>query len=191
MWEYVSIGGPVLLALGGLATFLPLLTASSIRRAGFIAFFIVVGVLTTVATKKESDKLSASITGGDNYAFIKVDAEAPKRADGRANLLVVNAGGGAVYDVRYWPYPGSTPLGRNDKGYWALEDENRQAPRAFAWVNPGGIYTTGQALSPGDYMIEVEARNGMVLEHLRIEENNGISEKITVTRAGDTIYPKR
>lgn len=188
IWGYMSVVGPLLLAVaGGIVTFVPALAESSRLRWTSIAFFVVVGALTAVATKIENDRVSASITGGDNYAFITIDANA-KAVDGSVPLVMVNRGSGPVFDVKYWPYPGSIPLGANDDGYWDLKEQNRRVSRSFDWVNPRAQYRTGQYLPPGDYMIEVEARNGAVLEHLRIDRANGFTAKVVVTRDGRVIH---
>jgi hypothetical protein len=186
-WEGVAIGGPLVLAVVGIVLALqPQLMATVKRQTLVVIALLVVVALAFYGTKRESDELETSITGGDNYAFITIDTEALKNPEGTIPLLLVNEGEGAVYNVRYWIYPGSTPANRNNNRYWALG-----LGGAFDWVNPGAIYSTGRALPSGDYMIEVEARNGLVVEHLRIADSNGVfTSEISVRRSEKIIYSK-
>jgi hypothetical protein len=71
-----------------------------------------------------------SVTGGYNYAFITIMPNAPKNPE--VPLMMVNEGYGAVYNVRYWIYPGVTQTSPPDKRYSALGLKN-----GFDWVNPG------------------------------------------------------
>jgi hypothetical protein len=177
---YVAVLPPL---LGLLVSLVPGLAAGK-KRWALVALFFLLTVLVAWASHTENQKLEASITGGDNVAFITVDMLTPKSPDGHVPLLMVNKGSGPVYDVRYWIYPGPTVANRNEARYWDLK-----LGGGFPWVNPGAEYATSQSLPPGPYVVEVEARNGLAIEFLQIiATDNSYKPVIVIKRKGKPDY---
>ncbi len=175
LWEIVAAIGPVLLTGVGIAVaFIP--NVVRYRWWVFVAFIILGSatsfsilqvILSTSASLKETQR---AITGGDNFAYVRAHFKAVQGLDGPVPLVLSNHGLGPVYDVRFWISPASADTDSNNAAYWSI-DRVRQS--AEPTVTPGAWLDIGLSVPPGHYFIEIDARNGHLLESLKVVEYKG------------------
>ncbi len=176
--------GPALLAVMGVVVTL----SPNVARWRFavIAAFIVVGGLTSYGVWQQGESTKAAlkatqdaITGGDNYSYFQADESDLMAYKDKIRLWINSTGYLDQINIWITPFGVADP---NDDAYWSIGG------------GPLGPVYKGNALSgisirPGKYTIDLNARNGLVVQTLKIFEYQGKLIEITdVFRDGEKLY---
>ena len=147
------------LALGILAV-----TAVMLVGFGFIEWF------------RSADANVADLTnGGDAYPYVYADVSDLRGGKDMYRLWVGSAGGPSYY-VSIWVSPAEANRDANDPNYWSLSRLKTGKQLIYK-----GSTLLGSEIEPGDYWVELSARNGTVIERLTIA---GGKQTIVLTRDG-------
>ena len=99
--------------------------------------------------------------GGEAYPYVIADKA--DLADGKDRIrLWLGAHGGEVYDLSIWISPAAANRDAHDPLYWSI---GKKWGSRLVYENPVLIDAD---LEPGDYFIEMSAKNGTVVERLTI-----------------------
>jgi len=124
-------------------------------------------------------------SGGDSFSYLEADTEAPLSARTTASLLITTHGHYPVLAVRYWISELAANGDRNDQRYWSVGIGGRQDYLL------AGSNLIGNQIVPGEYRVEIDAKNGTVIEDLKISICNGrVDQSITVKRNGKTLIDR-
>ena len=172
-----NFGAVALAVMGAIVTFYP----PSRSKALWLAGFIVVGVITSASTIWQSERQDAQLreelNGGTNYMYLHADqADLQNRAP-RIRTWICTTG--RMFDVAIHPFPFGAH--RDDPAYTSI------GGAGFRHLN--GCYWSGIALSPGKYAVELEARNGLVMQTLEITapEEGPFSQICTLKRGNESL----
>jgi hypothetical protein len=189
--EWLAIILTILLGLLGawVTLFPPLTDEAKYVCLGIFALFSFGAALAIrgeqVATKRTHARLLKEVTGGDTYCYFSAAMNC-RDTNGKYPLLM-NANG-PMQGVNYWISPAAAKLDRTDPLYVSI-DRRKFAPLV---VHQGDGRMWDGALSPGEYIVEFEAINGLRhwVEYLTIaesEEERIISVRIEHVATGKTI----
>jgi len=127
-------------------------------------------------------QFSGQLTGGDSYCYIMALISNLKDTSSNMNLVIITSEQFPLYDVTFGIR--RNPLS-TDSDQEKLK-KNLRSKIAFSW-NSFSVRNTIKSLciSPGDYTIEIRARNGSFTERLRLIPIDGeIKQIIEVYRFG-------
>ena len=184
MEDYIATLGPIVLSVMGAFVSIKAFEGGW-KRFWVAASFVVVGLLTAWgivisinAAKKEQQEVHAVITGGDHYSYFMSDESDLRNRKKKIRLWI--HGTGTLDGVSVW----ISPLGvgdPNDPAYWSI------GGAYFPRVHKGGVLS-GVALPPGQYRIDLLARNGLVVQSLTIVEFRGeLIQVFDIVRDGKTL----
>lgn len=209
--EISAAVGPVLLACMGIAVALIPNIGHRIERWYWVVAFFVIGVLTSYAIWHELHTANVSqveltnsqtelaksqtelrslqtrilegITGGTNFTYVEADVSAQVGSPPFAPLLMTTKGTGAVFEIRIWVSHLSANSDRNNPAYWEIG-----LGRYWSYLIPGSILV-GNGLRPGEYRVEIDAKNGHVIEDLKIAIcNDKFVQSVKAIRGSEVIY---
>lgn len=131
---------------------------------------------TNHAAKQIGRETGADIrSDGEAYPFMYVDKA--DLAEGKDKLrLWLGSAKGATYYVAIWVSPAEANRDAKDERYWSM----RKYQSGHQIIYDGST-ATDHDIPPGDYFIEMSARNGTVVERLTVGE--GV-QSIKLVRAG-------
>ena len=102
------------------------------------------------------------MNGGDAYPYIYADPSDLKEGKESARVWIGSAGGPSYY-VSIWISPAEANRDANNPLYWSLSKYKSGKPLVYK-----GAVQLGYEITPGDYFVEISARNGTVVERLNI-----------------------
>jgi hypothetical protein len=158
--KIIALGGPLVLAVMGFIV-MDRPPATKLARCVWYAAFSVValiGIISAVIDSKGADAhLEAMLMGGkDDFPEIFGSFA----HDGVYQLMLANGAGNApLFDVTFSVAKAGTANGVAEKNWGTLLS---------------GAWNTGIPLGPGNYQINISARNGFFIESLAIGECKGL-----------------
>jgi hypothetical protein len=126
-------------------------------------------------------EIAREINGGDNYAFLRAD-DGDLVANKPQMRLWIEATG-PMLGVSFFISPSDARRDYNDPRYWALSDRKFAMPNVYQ-----GAVLAGRALDPGEYTVEIAARNGSFVQALAIMHEGGgdsgpLVQRMALTRS--------
>ncbi len=164
-----------LTALGVVVTFAPKFTRPTAAKIGFTMLLVAIGTVAWHSNKIAREAFETRITGGNNFAYLRVRPETDQRG---WNLVAITTTG-ALPSLHVGFYPLS-PAG----------DLLREKQK---WVQFGALPPTtshpGIALAPGRYQIHFLMGAKKWVEHLEFKRSGkAVTQVFRVERDGEVIY---
>lgn len=178
-----AFGGTALLAfMGTFVTIKPVVDHSRTQKIWLVCF-TVGGLISFVSalwlSQRQDAELERRLTGGDNYVYLFADSGQLQKRTNPARIWVCSTG--LMFDVKAHLIPFGAQYPAPE--YFSL-------PGAVLGNVAAGCRWSPFSLPPGKYSIELDSRNGLAMETLKIiaPEGGPFTQECSIERDG-TQFP--